>query len=120
MQFPSLKTIRQLQSLQGKATFLRIFIDNYAEISKVFMHIVKQDAIFKWDEQAQRLFDAMKQALVSTPLLSPLDYSRYCLLYLAETESNLGMVLVEEDDSSQEHVIYYIIKVLDGPEFRYS
>ena len=30
------------------------------------------------------------------------------------------MVLVQEDDSSREHVIYYLSKGLDGPKFRYS
>ena len=46
LQFPSPKTIRQLQRLQEKETFLRIFIANYAEISKGFMRLLKQDALF--------------------------------------------------------------------------
>ena len=33
-QFPSSKTIRELQILQGKATFFRRFITDYDEISK--------------------------------------------------------------------------------------
>ena len=99
-QFPSPKTIRQLQSLQGKATFLRRFIANYAEISKGFMCLLKQDAPFIWDEQTQCSFDAMKQALVPTPILSPSNYTRDFLLYLAAIESTLGMVFVQEDDSS--------------------
>ena len=53
-------------------------------------------------------------------MLSPLDYTRDFLLYLAATESTLGMVLVQEDDSSREHVIYYLSKGLLVPEFKYS
>ena len=79
---------------------MRIFIADYAEISKGFMHLLKQDRMFIWDEQAQRSFDEMKQAFVSTLVLSPLDYTRDFLLYLAATESTLGMVLVQEDESS--------------------
>ena len=79
---------------------MRRFIANYAEISKGFMCLLKQDAPFIWDEQNQCLFDAVKQALVSAPLLSPPNYTRYFLLYLAAIESTLGMVFVQEDDSS--------------------
>ena len=57
LQLLSPKTIRQLQILQGKATFLRIFIANYAEISKGFMRLLKQDKSFIWDDQDQCYFD---------------------------------------------------------------
>ena len=99
LQFPSPKTIRQLQILQGKATFLRRFIVDYDEISKGFMRLLKQDSLFIWYEQAQHYFDAVKKSLVSTMVLSPPEYTRYFFLYLAETKSTLGMVLVQEDDS---------------------
>ena len=101
LQFPSSKIIRQLQILQGNAACLRIFIANYAEIYKGFMHLLKQDELFIWDEQYQLSFDVMKQSLVSTSVLSPPDYTRYFLLYLVATQSTLGMVLVQEYDSSQ-------------------
>ena len=66
---------------------MRIFIDNYAEISKGFMHLLKQDALFILDEQAQHSFYVVKQSLMSTSVLSPLDDTRYFLLYLLATES---------------------------------
>jgi hypothetical protein len=56
-------TIRQLQSLQGKANFLRRFIANYAEITKGFMRLLKKEVHFYWDDQAQRYFEALKKAL---------------------------------------------------------
>jgi hypothetical protein len=69
IQFPPPHTILQLQSLQGKANFLRRFIANYAEITKGFMHLLKKDVPFFWDEAAQRSFDALKQTLTTAPLL---------------------------------------------------
>ena len=62
----------------------------------------------------------MKKALTSAPLLSPPDYSRDFLLYLAAAESTIGMVLVQEDDALTEHVIYYLSRGLVGPELRYT
>ena len=62
----------------------------------------------------------MKKSLLSTPLLWPPDYSRDFILYLAASESTIGVVLVQEDDKLQEHVVYYLSHALDGPKIRYS
>ena len=52
LKLPPLRTIRQLQSLQGKANILRRFIANYVEVTKGFMHLLKKDVPFYWDDQA--------------------------------------------------------------------
>ena len=62
----------------------------------------------------------LKKALTTAPLLSPPNYSRDFLLYLAAAESTIGMVLVQEDDALAEHVIYYLSRGLVGPELRYT
>jgi hypothetical protein len=107
-QLPPLRTILQLQSLQGKVNFLRRFIANYAEITKGFMHLLKKDVPFHWDEAAQHSFNALKHALTTAPLLRPPNYNKDFLLYLAVAESTIGMVLVQEDDFLSEYVIYYL------------
>jgi hypothetical protein len=84
------------------------------------MHLLKKGVPFCWDEVAQRSFEALKHALTSAPLLSPLDYGKDFLLYLAATESTIGMVLVQEDDALKEHVIYYLSRGLVGPELNYT
>ena len=47
----------------------------------------------------------IKRALASAPVISPPDYSRDFLLYVAASIETIGMVLVEEDEELQEHVI---------------
>ena len=49
---PPLRSIKKLQSLQGKYNFLQHFIVNYANITKGFMCLLKQDTPFVWDETA--------------------------------------------------------------------
>jgi hypothetical protein len=46
---PPPNNLTQLQSLQGKANFLRLFICNYAEITKGFMRLLKKYVPFIWD-----------------------------------------------------------------------
>ena len=68
---------------------------------------------------AQLAFEALKKSLLSAPLLCPPDYSLDFILYLAASESTIGVVLVQEDDKLQEHVIYYLSHALAGPKLRY-
>ena len=84
------------------------------------MFLLKKGVPFLWDDFAQWYFDAFKKELTSTPLLSPPKYIKNLLLYLDATESTICMVLVQEDDAFCEHVIYYLIRGLVGPELHYS
>ena len=100
--------IRHLQCLQGMPNFLQRFVVNFSNLTKGFMCLLKKDTPFYWDERAHESFDALKQALVMTPVLSPLDYSRDFFIYVATSQETVGMVLVQEDEELHEHVIYYL------------
>jgi hypothetical protein len=83
--------LTQIQSLQGKANFVRIFICNYAKLTKGFMRLLHKDTPFICDENAQRSFDALKHALTHTPLLHPLNYAQDYILYLVASTSTIAM-----------------------------
>jgi hypothetical protein len=119
-QLPPPRTILQLQSLQGKANFLRHFIANYVEITKVFIHLLNKYVPFHWDGATQRSFEVLKHALTTATLLRPPNYNKDFLLYLVVVESTINMVLVQEDDFLSEYVIYYLIQGLVKPKLNYS
>jgi hypothetical protein len=108
VQLPPPCTVPQLQILQRKVNFLWRFIKNYAEITKGFMRLLKKGVPFYWDQVTQRSFKALKQAFMSIPLLQLTNYNKYFLLYLTTTKSTIGMILVQENDLLEEHVIYYL------------
>ena len=85
-------------------------------MTKGFILLLKQETPFLWDEAAQQPFEALKKALLSAPLLHPLDYTKYFLLYLEASNSTIHIVLVQEDEQLQDHVIYSLSWDLDGPE----
>ena len=91
--------IRHLQCLQGMANFLWRFVVNFSNLTKGFMLLLKKDTPFYWDERAQEYLDALKKALAMAPLLSPPNYSRDFLIYVATSQETVGMVLVQEHSS---------------------
>ena len=120
IRLPPPSSLLQLQSLQGKSNFLRRFVPNYAEITKGFTQLLKQNTSFFWDAIAEKSFDALKHALTHAPLLHPPNYNQDYFLYLAASYSTIGMVLVQEDEFSTEHVIYYLSRTLNPTELKYS
>ena len=53
------------------------------------------------------------------PVISPPNYQEDFLLYLAASDTIVGMVLVQTYDVHMEHVIYYLSRGLVGAELRY-
>jgi hypothetical protein len=119
LNIPPPSSLRQLQSLQGKANFLCHFIPNYTELTLIFNRLLKKGSEFVWDTTANKSFDNLKLNLTRTPLLSPPDYSRDYFLYLVASNLTIAMVLVQEDDSHDEHVIYYLSWSLTTTESKY-
>ena len=88
--------------------FLRHFVLNYVELSKGFNHLLKKGVPFIWDEVAKKSFDALRKSLISALLLHPPNYLIDFFLYLAITDSTIAMIIVQDDDDGDEHVIYYL------------
>jgi hypothetical protein len=105
--------------LQGKANFLRRFIPNYGEITRGFTRLLKKGSEFVWDTIANNAFEALKLSLTRAPVLFPPDYNRDYFLYLVASDYTIGMVLVQEDDANDEHVIYYLSRSLAPTEIKY-
>ena len=53
-------------------------------------------------------------------MVSPPNYSRDFLIYVAASMETVGMVLVQEDEELHEYVIYYLSRNLIDVEIRYS
>jgi hypothetical protein len=119
LNMPPPSTLRQLQGLQGKANFLRCFIPNYAELTKGFIWLLKKGYEFVWDDTVDKDFEALILALTRTPLLFPPDYIWDYFLYLVVSNFSIAMVLVQEDDSHDSHVIYYLSQSLMTTETKY-
>ena len=53
-------------------------------------------------------------------MISPQDYSHDFILYVVVSMEMIGMVLVQEDEELQEHVVYYLSRNLIDTEICYS
>jgi hypothetical protein len=104
-EIPPPRNLRQLQSLQGKANFLRHFVPNYAIRTHGFLRLLHHDIPFHWDDYAQQSFDDLKEALSIAPLISAPDYNRDYILYVSASAVSVASVLVQLGDDNRQWVI---------------
>ncbi|XP_050897836.1 uncharacterized protein LOC127104712 [Lathyrus oleraceus] len=68
----------------------------------------------------QEAFDKIKDYLVQPSILSPPCRNRCIRLYIVAFDVTLGSMLAQEDENGVERAIYYLSKLLNDAETRYS
>ena len=105
------KTVKEIQSLTGKATTLNRFVSRSTDKCLPFFKTLRK--AFQWTEECQQAFDELKVYLSSPPLLSPSQTGEELYLYLAVSASAVSSVLIREEERIQKPV-YYISRALRG------
>lgn len=120
LEMPTPTTLKQRRSLQGRLQSIKCFITKLEDKCHPFEHLLKKGVTFKRSEQCQEEFQALKDYLLTTPVLIPPVHGRPLLLYILATNSTLGTLLAQHDDQGKERVVYYISRTLVGYELNYT
>ena len=110
------KTVKAVQSLNGKVAALNRFVSKATDKCLPFFRILKKS--FEWTDECQRAFEDLKRYLSSPPLLSPSVPGEELYLYIAVSQAAVSAALVREDGHSQRPV-YFVSRAFRGAEERY-
>ncbi|XP_022004330.1 uncharacterized protein LOC110901874 [Helianthus annuus] len=119
---PSPATVKEMQRLAGRLAALNRFLANHAAKSYPFISTLRncgKKTPFQWTPEAEAAFKQMKEYLIQLPTLTAPKEKEPLILYLSAAEVAVGAVLMVERENIQTP-IYYISKMLTGPETRYS
>ncbi|XP_028077305.1 uncharacterized protein LOC114279278 [Camellia sinensis] len=116
---PRPTNLDELRTFLGRASYWRRFIPAMAEITQPFNSLLKKDAKFIWNEEHKQAFEGVKSALIFPLSMTPPQPARPLLLYVTSTPKSVGALLAQEIDGLEQPV-YYISRVVQGAEIRYS
>ena len=93
------KTMKAVQSLNGKVAALNRFISKATDKCLPFFRVLKKS--FEWMDECQKAFEDLKKYLSSLPLLSPSVPGEELYLYIAVSQAAVSAALVRNDGRSQ-------------------
>ncbi|GJU73950.1 reverse transcriptase domain-containing protein [Tanacetum coccineum] len=122
LQLPSPRTIKEVQSLNGKLASLNRFLSKSAEKSLPLFKTLKRcikKSDFRWTPEAKQAFKQLKQHLSELPLLVAPKPKEELIVYMSASYGAVSAVLMTERGMVQMPV-YFISRVLQGPELNYT
>ena len=116
--WPTPKNPKEVRSFVGLCSYYHHFVRGFADIARPLHRAAELGIGFRWTDDCERAFKALKEALTSPPILAyPKDEGNFILDTDASGEG-LGAVLSQVQDG-MECVIGYFSRVLTKPEQQY-
>uniref|UniRef100_A0A3B1JWV6 Gypsy retrotransposon integrase-like protein 1 n=1 Tax=Astyanax mexicanus TaxID=7994 RepID=A0A3B1JWV6_ASTMX len=112
------RTVSELRSFLGFASYYRRFVEGFAQLAGPLHKLVAalvgsktkkgsgQALGMAWTAQCEQSFEALKARLVSAPVLAYADFSLPFILEIDASYSGLGAVLSQEHDGAVRPVAY--------------
>jgi hypothetical protein len=104
--------VKELWSFLGMAWYYRKFIKGYGVISRTMTNLLKKGVPYVWNSEKEAAFQALKQALSSTPVLALPNFSQTFVLETDACNRGIGAVLLQNG-----HPIAFLIRAL-GPKLQ--
>src|SRR3954465_8427768 len=90
------KTVKQVCSFLGLASYCRRFIENFSKIARPLTNLLHKGVKFEWPYKCQESFQTLKDKLTSPPVLAPPDTQKDFVIYCNASRQGLGCVLMQE------------------------
>ncbi|MBW0563418.1 hypothetical protein O181_103133 [Austropuccinia psidii MF-1] len=124
LQKPVPKSIKEMQSFLGFASYYRNHINNSAHITSSLYKLCSKDVVLEITKKRRDAYERIKHELTDEPVLILPDFELSFKLYIdAACSQGLGGALHQRqivDGESREGVICYISRQLKDSEARYG
>ena len=120
LKLPPPSTKRQVRSFVNLAGYYRRFMDGYAAMTRPITLLLKDNADFYWNEECDRGFTQVKDALASEPILRYPDWSKEFYINPGFGTHTLAGILLQQGEDRFMYPIRYASRQMLDTELRYS
>jgi hypothetical protein len=92
--WPTPKNLMELRGFFGLCSYYRRFVKGFSQLGAPLTYLTKKGA-FQWTEEAQWIFEKMKEVMITCPILSLLDFSQSFILECDASGVGIGAVLMQ-------------------------
>jgi len=119
-EFPVPKSAKQIRRFLGMSGWYRRFIQNYAILATPLTNLLKKGIKIKWSAEAQSSFDALKNALITAPVLAHPNFSEPFYIQCDASSTGVGSVLFQLTSDGAERPIAFLSQKLNAAQRNYS
>ena len=118
-EYPTPTNLKELRSFLGLANYYRRFVRGFSHIANPLNALTKKNVPFVWTVACAEVFDKLKRALVSAPILAYPNFREPFLLFVDASSTGIGFTLAQIQNG-HEVVIAYSGRGLNQAEQNYS
>ncbi|GMF60056.1 unnamed protein product [Phytophthora fragariaefolia] len=119
VQWPVPVSQKDLRKWLGLANYLHKYSANYAEMARPLTNLLKNEAVWSWNSEAQQAFEAIKNSLQSAPILALPDEDRPFSVVCDASDFAIGCALLQVDAEGRERVVSFQSRQLKAAEKNY-
>ena len=113
-EWSSPSNLHELRSFLGHAGYHQNFIPNYAEITAPLRRLEQKGIEFKWNNEAQKAFQKIKDVLMSAIVLAFPNYDLPFIIDTDASEEGIGAMISQVQEDGVERPIAYAARALRG------
>jgi len=118
-EWPTPRTVKEIQSFLGLANYNRKFIPDYSRVAIPLTKLTKKDTPFKWTSDQENAFQALKKMCTTSPTLRIFDVKLSIQVETDASDLAIGACLTQEH-SGQRHPLAYYSRKMTPAEQNYD
>ena len=120
LEWPTLKTVKEVQSFLGFGNFYQWFINNFSHLAHPLNDLLKKDRKFIWSKECQESLDLLKKHITEEPVLMMPDHTRLFQIKVNSSLFATGGILTQMDTNGDRHPCTYLSKSLTKEQRNYD
>jgi len=114
------RKVKDIQSFLGFANFYRHFIFNYSDIVIPLTCLTRKDTPWNFDDKCRMAFNILKQAFISTPILTHWVLDAQLVVETDASDYALAAILSIMTKDNEIHPVAFHSRTFSAPELNYD